>query len=110
MDVPTRDVVATSMVAAAAVAYALWEADAAPTGLDDVRATGLVVLALGFAASAVAVVPGFDELLRGSRAYLLGSAAVGLVALGGGVWALLGPSASGLRLLMGAGACCRAHR
>lgn len=107
MDVPTRDVVATSMVAAAAVAYALWEADAAPTGLDDVRATGLVVLALGFAASAVAVVPGFDELLRG---YLLGRAAVGLVALGGGVWALLGPSASGLRLLMGATGVLSGHR
>jgi hypothetical protein len=34
--------------------------------MDDVRVTGLVVLALGFAASATVVVPSFDQLVHGS--------------------------------------------
>jgi hypothetical protein len=41
-----------------------------------------VVLGFGFGASAGAVVPGFDELLHGSRLYPAVTSLIGLVALG----------------------------
>ncbi len=99
---PKRDLLATALVAVAGVLYWLWAVSAAPMGLQSVRATGLVILALGFAASASAVVPGFDELLHGNKTYLAVSAAMGLVALAGGVQMLLTASELGLAVLMGA--------
>lgn len=43
--------------------------------------TALAVLALGFVASAVAVVPGLGGLLDGNRAYLAVTSGLGLLAL-----------------------------
>lgn len=85
MNLPRRDVFATVLVALAAVLYALWALDAAPTGFAGARVTGIVVLALGFAASASAVVPGFEQLIHGNKAYLAVTSLVGLVAFGAGI-------------------------
>ena len=50
-----------------------------------VRVTGLVILALGFVASASAVVPGFERLVHGSRLYLAVTSVLGLGALVAGL-------------------------
>lgn len=102
MRLPRRDLVATVLVAVALVLYVLWAAGAAPPGLDGVRATGLVVLALGFAASASAVVPHFDELMHGSRAYMAVTSLIGVVALAAGIVMLVDASGTGLGVMMGA--------
>ena len=96
MSLPKKDVVATVLVAAAAAVYLLWLAGAAPPGLDGPRATGLVVLALGFVASATAVVPGFDQLMHGAKAYLVGTSLLGAVALVAGVLVLVSASEAAL--------------
>ena len=100
MSLPKRDVIATVLVAVAGVLYGLWAADVAPFGLDSVRATGVAVLALGFAASASAVVPGFDELMRGNKVYVAGTSIIGLVAFAAGVQMLMESSETGLGVLM----------
>ncbi len=102
MRLPRRDILATAIVGLAGVLYGLWAVGSALPGMSSVRTTGVAVLALGFLASAGAVVPGFDRLLRGSRPYLVVTALVGLAALGGGLWMLTGPSEVGLALLVGA--------
>lgn len=102
MRLPRRDVIATVLVAVAVVLYLLWLADAALPGMSHTRGIGVVVLALGFAASATAVVPGFDRLLHGGRSYLAVTAALGLVALIGGVVMLAAASDAALAVLMGA--------
>lgn len=101
MRLPKRDVIATGLVAAASVLYLLWAVDAAPSGFSGTRATGLVVLGLGFAASASAVVPGFDQLIRGDRLYLVVTSLMGLGAFGAGVQMLLTASELALGVLMG---------
>lgn len=100
MRLPRRDLIATGLVVAAGVVYALWAFDSAVPGLEGVRATGLTVLALGFLASASAVVPGFAELMRGNRAYLVTTSLIGLVALAAGIYLLVESSAAGLAVLM----------
>lgn len=100
MKLPKRDVVATLLVAVAGLLYGLWLADAAPLGLDSVRAVGLVVLGLGFAASASAVVPGFERLLHGNKVYLGVTTAAGIVALVAGVQMLLTSSERALAVLV----------
>lgn len=102
MSLPRRDVVATTLVALAGVLYVLWVLDAAPPGLSGVRATGLITLTLGIAASASAVVPYFSDLIRGSRTYLAVASLFGLVALTAGIWMLVQSSEVGLSVLMGA--------
>jgi hypothetical protein len=102
MSLPKRDVMATVLVAVAGVLFWLWAADSAPSSLESVRATGLVILALGFGASASAVIPGFERLLHGNRLYVAVTSAIGLVALAAGVWVLLASSEAGLAVLMGA--------
>ena len=57
MRIPRRDVIATGLVAAAAVLYVLWLADLTLPGIKRTRATGIVILGLGSQASATAVVP-----------------------------------------------------
>ena len=101
MRLPIRDVVATGLVAVAGLLYGLWTAGLAPWGMSSVRMTGVVVLALGFVASASAVGPGFDRLIRGSRAYLAVTTALGLAALAGGLWMLVASAVTGLDLLIG---------
>lgn len=102
MHPPKKDIIATALVAAAVVLYVLWLADAAPPGMSDVRVTGAVILGLGFVASAVAVVPGFDQLVHGNKVYLAGTSLVGLVALIAGVVMLTSASGSALAVVMGA--------
>lgn len=102
MSLPKRDLIATVLVAVAGILGWLWVVDATPPGLESVRATGLVILGLGFAASASAVVPGFEELLHGSKRYLALTSLLGLVALAGGVQLLVSSSELGLTVLMGA--------
>jgi hypothetical protein len=100
MRLPQRDLLATGLVAVAGLLYGLWAAEAGPPGLDSLRATGLVMLVLGFAASASAVVPGFEQLLHGNKLYLGVNSALGLVALAAGVLMLVASSEVGLAVLM----------
>jgi hypothetical protein len=100
MKLPKRDLVATVLVAVAIALYLLWAADAAPPGLDGVRATGLVILGLGFAASASAVVPGFDQLIHGNKMYLASTSAIGVAAFVAGLVMLLATSETALAVLM----------
>ena len=95
-----RDIVATALVALAGVLYGLWAVDSAAWGMST-RVTGAVILVLGFVASASAVVPGFEQLLAGNRAYLAVTALLGLAAFAGGLWMLISASEVGLGLLMG---------
>ena len=102
MRMPRRDIIATSLVGVAGLLYVLWAADSAPPGLSGIRATGIVILALGFAASASAVVPSFDQLLHGNKAYLAATSLIGLIALIAGVQMLVAASEAGLGVMMAA--------
>ena len=79
MSIPMRDRIATVLVATATLIYVLWLTGFLG-GLTP-SSIALVVLALGFVASASAVVPGFAALLSGSRLYLALASVGGLVAL-----------------------------
>jgi hypothetical protein len=100
MQFPKRDVIATGLVAAAGLVYLLWAVGSTLPGMSGVRASGIVVLALGFAASASAVVPSFDQLLHGNKAYLAVTSLVGVVAVIGGVQMLVAASETGLGVVM----------
>ena len=100
MNLPKKDVIATGLVAVACVIYLLWLAGASPPGLSGLRATGLVILVLGFAASATAVVPSFDQLLHGNKAYVGVTSLIGLVAAIGGVLMLVAESEAALAVVM----------
>ena len=100
MRLPKQDIIATVLVAAAGLLYLLWAVGSAPLGLSSTRATGLVVLGLGFAASASAVVPHFEQLVHGNKAYLAVTSLIGLVALIAGVQMLLTASGAALGVLM----------
>lgn len=79
MSMPWRDRIATVCVATATSIYVLWLAGF--LGGLSAATTALVVLGLGFIASASAVVPGFAALLSGSRVYLALASLGGIVAL-----------------------------
>lgn len=102
MRIPWRDSLATLFVAAAVGIYAAWLVGSALPGLGTPAPIAVAVLALGVAASASAVVPGFGDLLRGSKAYLAASSLLGLVALIAGVWTLVAGEAYALATLLGA--------
>ena len=102
MRLAKQDLIATALVAAAGVSYILWFTGFAPAGMSSTRTTALVVLALGFAASASAVVPHFEQLIHGNKVYLAVTSVIGLVALIAGVQALVEASGMGLGVLMGA--------
>ena len=102
MHLPKRDIIATGLVAVAGLLYLLWAIDSALPGMSSTRATGLAVLVLGFAASASAVVPGFDQLLHGSKTYLAMTSLIGLAALAAGVQMLITASGAGLTVVMAA--------
>ena len=92
MSMSWRDRIATLCVAVAASVYVLWLGGL----LGEVSAgtIAILVLGLGFAASASAVVPGFAALLAGSKAYLALASLGGLVAFACGVATLIGASDS----------------
>jgi len=100
MRLPKQDIVATLLVAAAGLLYLLWAVGSAPLGLSSTRATGLVTLGLGFAASASAVVPNFDQLIHGNKAYVAVTSLIGVVALIAGVQMLLTASDAALGVLV----------
>jgi hypothetical protein len=98
MSIPWRDRIATLVVASALVVYLLW----AVGTLGEVSAgtIAIVVLALGFVASASAVVPGFADLLAGSRPYLVLASLGGLVALVSGIMTIANSSDGTLAVLV----------
>ena len=100
MSLSKRDVVATGLVAVALVLYVLWAVGSAPAVLSGTRATGAVILVLGFLASASAVVPGFDGLMHGNKTYLGVTAVIGLVAAVAGVMMLLNAGSTALAVMM----------
>ena len=102
MHLPKRDVIATGLVAAAGLLYLLWAIGSALPGMRSTRATGAAVLAVGFAASASAVVPTFGQLLHGSKTYLVVTSLIGLVAVIGGVQMLATGSGTALAVVMAA--------
>jgi hypothetical protein len=102
MRFPKRDVFATVLVGLAGVFYVLWVLGATPPALSGVRATGVIVLLLGFAASASAVVPYFSDLIHGSKMYLAAATGLGLVALAAGIWMLVESSEGAFGVLIGA--------
>ena len=102
MRIARRDRIATVVVALAVIVYGLWASGSALPGMDGIRITGLVVLSLGFVASASAVVPGFDELLHGNKVYLVVTSLIGLVAFAGGVVMLVDASEVALGVVIAA--------
>jgi hypothetical protein len=102
MHLPKRDIIATCLVAAAGLLYLLWAIGSTLPGMSSTRATGVAVLALGFAASASAVVPTFGQLLHGSKAYLAITSLIGLAATAADVQMLITASGAGLTVVMAA--------
>ena len=102
MRIPVRDRIATGLVACAVIVYTMWATGLTVPGMDSLRVTGSVVLGLGFAASASAVVPGFGELLHGNKLYLLATSLIGLLAFVAGIVTLLASSEVALGMLMAA--------
>lgn len=98
MRVSKQDAIATGLVAVAVVLFLLWLTDVTVADVGT-RGTGVVVLGLGFAASAVAVVPRFDQLMRGGKFYLAVTSLLGVVAFVAGVQTLLFSSGVGLTVL-----------
>jgi hypothetical protein len=102
MRIPAKDLIASCAVGAAVALYLMWVADLTLPGMSTLRITAMVILVLGFVASAVAVVPSFEQLLHGNKGYLVGTSVLGLVALAAGVVTLWSASAAALGLLMAA--------
>ena len=102
MYLPKGDLIATGLVVVAGLLYLLWAIDSALPGMSSTRATGAAVLALGFAASASAVVPTFDRLIHGNRAYLVLTSLIGLAAFAAGIQMLVTASGAGLTIVMAA--------
>jgi hypothetical protein len=100
MRLPKRDLIATGMVGAAALLYLLWVVGWTLPGLSGTRAIGIVILGLGFTASASAVVPGFDQLLHGNKPYLAITSLLGVVGLVGGVLMLTDANEAALGMVM----------
>lgn len=84
-----RDRLATFVVAAAALLYLVWFSFDDGASETEVRWITAIVLALGFVASASAVVPGFEGLIHGSRLYLAVSSLLGLGAFAASIAALV---------------------
>ncbi|HZD79426.1 MAG TPA: hypothetical protein VE646_05245 [Actinomycetota bacterium] len=96
-----RDGLATLLVGAGAILYALWLADAEVAGFSGVRPLAGLVLGLGLAASVTAVVYGVGAgLLRASKVYLTVASVIGLTALVAGTVALVGASETMLAALV----------
>jgi amino acid permease len=102
MHLPKRDVIATCVVGGAVLLYLLWAIGSTLPGLSSARVTGTAVLALGFVASASAVVPTFGQLLHGNKTYLAVTSLLGLAAVIGGVQTLATGSDTGLTVVLAA--------
>ena len=102
MRLPKRDLIATGLVAVAVVLYLVWAAAWAFNGTGGTRTAGVAILGLGFAASALAVVPGFDQLIHGNKIYLAITSLLGFVAFAGGLQMILSANEVGLTMMMAA--------
>ncbi len=91
-----RDVLATVFVAIGVVVAVVVLLGADVAAVTEVRGAAIVLLVLGIAASISAVIPGWDELLAGSRMYFGVASVVGLAALAAGAWAIVANEALGL--------------
>jgi hypothetical protein len=100
MSIPWRDRIATLLVATATLIYLLWLMG--PLEGLTASAIAVLVLALGFIASASAVVPGFAALLSGSRLYLALASLGGLIALVCGVLTVTQATEQTLAILVAA--------
>jgi hypothetical protein len=100
MSLPKKDLIATALVAVAVVLYVLWALEGTLPGMSDTRVTAASILVLGFAASAIAVVPGFDQLVRGNKAYLATTSILGVVALVAGVQVMMTSSGVALSVVV----------
>jgi hypothetical protein len=100
MHLTRRDLIATAFVVVAVAAAALLPLGVGGHSETTVRVLTAIVLALGFAASASAVVPGFPELMHGSKPYLVVSSLLGLGALAAGIAALVDGRGAMLGLLV----------
>jgi hypothetical protein len=98
MNLTWRDGIATVLVAAAAVVYGLWILDMVD-GLTT-EAVAVIVLGLGFLASALAVVPGFATLMSGSKAYMATASIIGVAALVGGILTIVNGTEETLAVLV----------
>ena len=96
MTPPRRDLIATVLVGVAGLAYVFWLVGV----MAGVRLVAVVVLAMGVAASAVAVVPAFTDLLHSSRVYLAITGLLGLLASVAGIAALVTGSSAILTILV----------
>lgn len=101
MHLTFRDRIATLCVAVGALAAGLWLAGMGSQGITGARVVTGIVLALGFVASASAVVPGFLDLLHGSKLYLVTTSLLGLAALVAGIFALIDGEEAMLGALVG---------
>jgi hypothetical protein len=100
MRISWRDSIATVLVAIGVVIYGAWVVGFEIPGLGEPIAVAIAILALGVVASLSAVVPGFGDLLRGSKAYLVTASFVGLIAFGAGVCTIAGADpTAGLAIL-----------
>jgi hypothetical protein len=95
-----RDRIASTAVAIAVLVYVLWLLMADVPAESGIRLMVATVLVLGFVASAIAVVPGFGELIHGSRTYLAVASLLGLVALAAAVVAFVNASTTMLAVLV----------
>jgi len=98
MSMPWRDRIATLLIGTATLLYGLWLVGL--LGGLTASSVAIIVLALGFIASASAVVPGFAALLAGSRLYLVLASVGGLVALACGVMTVMQATEVTLALLV----------
>jgi hypothetical protein len=102
MHLSTRDLLATVLVGAAIVLYGAWLIGMEMPWFTDPGAIAVGILVLGIGASMSAVVPGFAELLHGSRSYLAAASLLGLVAFAAGLWAIWAQDPIGLAVLVAA--------
>lgn len=101
MPLSWRDSIATILVAIGVVVYVAWLVGPGIPGFGEPASVAVAVLGLGVAASISAVVPGFAGLMHGSKLYLAGTSALGLVAFGAGVWTIAAEGAGvGLAVLV----------
>lgn len=102
MSLPRKDLIATGLVAVAVVLYLLWAIEVTLPGMRETRVTAASILVLGFAASAIAVVPGFEQLIRGNKAYLAITSILGVVAVVAGVQVMMTSSGVALTVVIAA--------
>jgi hypothetical protein len=91
MYLPTRDIIATGLVAVVGLVYLLWAIGSVLPGMSSTRVTEVALLALGFAASRVPSPPASTSCSHGNTVYLVTTWLIGLA----GVQMLITTSGAG---------------